>query len=394
MAFGIRRDLTRPADGDGRERVAFVELFFDLIFVFALTQLSGYLAKHQDLLGAIEGVVMVCALWWVWISTTWLTNWLDPKRLPVRGTVIVLALIGLLLSSSIPDAYGDRALTFAVAYVAIQLVRAVVMILATWRHDREDALTFVRVLIWQSAGGALWIGGALLPLESQLPLWATALLLEYVSATVGFGVPGLGRSKPETWDLSGAHLAERSALFVLIALGETFLVTGFAFAGMESSPATIVSLIASFVSTAAMWWIYFDHGERLGSSRIAEAPNPGRLARTAYTYIHLAVIGGLVVTSVGDKELLAHPDEMSLSYALAALGGPALFLVGTTLFRFVVDRRWMPTHMGGIVLLALAGLLAPVVAPVVLGLLATGVLLLVAVAETIVRVRLGEPAGG
>ncbi|WBU36745.1 low temperature requirement protein A [Homoserinibacter sp. YIM 151385] len=394
MAFGFRRDLTRPDDGEGRERVAFVELFFDLIFVFALTQLSAYLSTESTPLGALEGAIMVCALWWVWISTTWLTNWLDPRRLPVRSAVIALALLALVLSVSITQAFGDRAWAFALTYVAMQLLRAVVMILATWRHDREAARTFVRVLVWQSAGGALWIGGALLPLPFQLPMWGAALAVEYVSATVDFRTPGLGRSKPETWDLSGAHLAERAALFVLIALGETFLVTGFAFAGAESTPAAVAGVASAFVAAAAMWWIYFDHGEREGSAAISAADRPGRLARTAYTYVHLAVIGGIVLTSVGDKEVLAHPHELSPSGIVTILGGPALFLIGTLLFRFVVARRWMLPHLAGLVALAAAAVAASALTPLALGLVASGVLVAVAVGETAVRVREGREQGG
>jgi low temperature requirement protein LtrA len=125
MALGLRTDVLRPSDPERAARVTYVELFFDLVFVFGLTQLGAYLYENQTLLGALEGVIMVCALWWAWVSTTWVTNWLDPVRLPVRIAVIVLAFAAFVMSAAIAEAFGDRAWTFALAYIALKLGRAV-----------------------------------------------------------------------------------------------------------------------------------------------------------------------------------------------------------------------------------------------------------------------------
>ncbi|WP_175414096.1 low temperature requirement protein A [Agrococcus sp. SGAir0287] len=392
--FGLRRDVLRhDSDGDA-DRVTFIELFFDLVFVFALTQLSAYLYEHQDLLGALEGVIMVCALWWVWISTTWVTNWLDPEHLPVRSAVVALAFVAFVLSVSIAESFGDRAWAFAIAYVVLQLGRTAFLAWATWRHDRELAELVLRLLFWVGIGAVLWIAGALLPLPAQLPMWCAALVVDYVAASTGYRTPGLGRAPMERWDVTGTHIAERAALFVLIALGESFLVTGFAFVATETTPASVATMVSAFAAAAAMWWIYFDHGERMGSEAIARSKSPGRLARTAYTYVHLAVIAGIVLMSVADKEMLSHPDEPSLAASLAILGGPALFLTGTVLFRSVLERRWMPTQLAGIGALAAAGALAPFVPPVVLGVTATLVLVAVAAAESVVRLREGRRSGG
>src|ERR671913_2203073 len=116
MAYGMRRNVLRPSDSPRADSVTYVELFFDLVFVFALTQLSAYLYENQSGLGALEGLIMVCALWWAWVSTTWVTNWLDPVALPVRGAVIALAFAGLVVSVSIAEAFGERAWAFAIAY--------------------------------------------------------------------------------------------------------------------------------------------------------------------------------------------------------------------------------------------------------------------------------------
>jgi low temperature requirement protein LtrA len=253
------------------------------------------------------------------------------------------------------------------------------------------------VLAWTVAGGALWIVGALLPLAWQLPLWAAALGLELLGTLLGFPVPGRGRVHIGTWDLSGPHIAERTALFVLITLGEGLLVTGFAFVAEESSPESILAMAAAFVAAAATWWIYFDHGERIGSEAIEASDAPGRIARTAYTWIHLAIIAGLVLLSVGDKESLAHPHEHGAAPAVVSLGGPFLFLVGTVLFRRVLEHRWARAQLAGIVVLLAVGAAATTLLPLdslTLSVVSALLLVGVAIGETVGRVRRGRRSGG
>ncbi|WP_137842965.1 low temperature requirement protein A [Microbacterium sp. 2FI] len=397
MAFGMTRDVLRPTDSSRADRVTYVELFFDLVFVFALTQLSAYLYENQTPLGLLEGTIMVCALWWAWVSTTWVTNWLDPVKLPVRGAVVALAFVALLISVSIAEAFGDRAWTFAIAYVVLQVGRTGFIVWATARHAPKVSRDFALVLAWTVAGAALWIVGALLPLPWQLPLWALALGLELVGTLLGYPVPGRGRVLIGSWDLSGPHIAERTSLFVLIALGEGLLVTGFAFVEKESSPETIVAMATAFLAAAAMWWIYFDHGERIGSEAIEASDEPGRLARTAYTWIHLAIIAGVVLLSVGDKEALSHPHEHGFAVTLVVLGGPFLFLVGTVLFRRVLERRWARAQVAGLGALVVLGVIAAgtdALDTLVLSIAAVVILIGVAVGETVGRVRRGRRSGG
>lgn len=394
MAFGMRRNVLRPSDSPRADRVTYIELFFDLVFVFALTQLSAYLYENQTPLGALEGIIMICALWWAWVSTTWVTNWLDPVKLPVRGAVIALGFVSFVMSVSIAEAFGDRAWTFAIAFVVLQVGRTGFIVWATARHDKPVSRDFLCILLWTLAGAALWVTGAVLPLSLQLPLWAAALGLELVGTVLGYPVPGLGRVKIASWDVSGPHIAERTALFVLIALGEGLLVTGFAFVAMESSTEGIIAMVAAFVAAASAWWIYFDHGERIGAEAIEAAAEPGRLVRTAYTWIHLAIIAGIVLLSVGDKEALGHPHAHSLAATIVTLGGPLLFLIGTTLFRRALEHRWAMAHVFGmlgiLVLAALAPLLDALGESVAVALL----LVAVAVGETVTRVRRGRRSGG
>ncbi len=395
--LGLRTNLLRPADAERSDKVTFIELFFDLIFVFALTQLSRFIAENQTLVGALESMVLVLALWWVWIYTTWVTNWLDPVRLPVRGAVIGLALIGLVMSTSIFESFGDRGLVFAIAYVALQLGRTAFMLVAVAHHDHGLRQDFTRILIWLSAAGVLWIVGALVPLEFRLSIWIAAILVEYLSAAVGFRVPGMSSARVGDWEVSGPHIAERSALFVIIAIGESFLVTGFSFVSQDVSLLGVIGVMLAFLSGVAMWWLYFDHGEHAGAEAIKHAKDPGRLARLAYTYVHAIVIGGIVLTSVADEMILGHPDShMEVGTVVAIVGGPVLYLAGLALFRVVVARDLLISHLVGIGALLATLFFAASVTPIVLGSITTAILVATAAWETIVRVRTGtaeESAG-
>lgn len=392
--LGLRRNVLRPDDSDRADRVTCVELFFDLVFVFALTQLSAYLYENPTPLGALEGAIMVCALWWAWVSTTWVTNWLDPVKLPVRGAVVALAFIAFIMSVSIAEAFGDRAYAFAIAYVTLQVGRTAFIVWATVRHDRQVSRDFSCLLVWTTAGGVLWIAGALLPIQWQLPMWLAAIALELVGSSLGYPVPGFHRVKITSWDISGPHIAERTALFVLIALGEGILVTGFAFVAKEATIETIIALASAFVAAAAMWWIYFDHGERIGSEAIDASAEPGRLARTAYTWVHLLIVAGIVVLSVGDKEALAHPHAHGVAAMVVVLGGPTLFLIGTLLFRRALEHRWSLPHAAGIAALIVAAAASAPFDVLTLSSIAAGVLVLVAAGETGDRVRRGRRSGG
>lgn len=394
MTFGLRADVMRPADTERAQQVTYIELFFDLVFVFGLTQLGSYLYENQTPLGALEGVIMLVALWWAWVSTTWVTNWLDPVKLPVRAAVIGLAFVTFVMSAAIAEAFGDRAWTFALAYIVLKLGRAVFMVWSTARHDPQVSHDFGNVLVWALAGSALWIVGALLPLPLQLPLWAAALALELTGSVLGYPVPGRGRMDIGRWDVSGSHIAERTALFVLIALGEGLLVTGFAFVAVEASVEGVIAVATAFVAAAACWWIYFDHGERIGAEALEAAGAPGRTARTAYSWVHLLVVGGIVLLGVGDKEVLAHPHEQSLAAVVTVLGGPMLFLVGTVLFRRVLERRWMRAQLAGIAAVVVVAAITPLLDPLSTGTLAALVLVATAAGETIERMRRNAPEGG
>ncbi|KQQ49602.1 low temperature requirement protein A [Plantibacter sp. Leaf314] len=401
--FGLAADLRRPESGERAERVTFVELFFDLVFVFALTQLSKLIADDQSVTAALESVVLILALWWSWVSTSWVTNWLDPERLAVRLALIGFGLLAFVAAVSVSASFADRALAFAVAYVVLQLIRTLFMVVATWRHDRDVALSFARVLVWAALAGVFWIAGALVPSEWQLPLWVAAVAIEYGGGALGFRLPGMQRSEVESWDLSGAHLSERASLFIIIAIGESLLVTGFAFVELETSPEAVVAMLSAFVSAAALWWLYFHRTEAVGRHAVEAAEEEadrakdhqparrgpgrlGRIARDGYSYAHVVIVAGIVLVSVGDKEILDRPAAaVELAGGVVIVGGPALYLVGLLLFRFVVDRALPVAPLVGLAALAgcaLAALFVPNLGELALGCLCTAALVVAALTDT------------
>lgn len=382
--IGARADLQRARKGHEHNRVTYIELFFDLVFVFAITQLSHSLLEHLTPLGAVQTALLFLAVWWVWIYTCWITNWLEPDRTPVRLMLLVLMLAGLMLSTSLPRAFEDRGLAFAGAYVFMQVGRSLFVMWALRGHNEGNYRNFKRITTWLVGSGVLWIAGGFAEEGARLALWACAMLIDFASPSLGFWTPGLGRSTTADWDVEGAHMAERCALFVIIALGESILVTGATAANLEPSAGVISAFLAAFVGSVAMWWIYFDAAAERASAQFVSSSDPGRVARLAYTYIHLPLIAGVVVTAVGDELTLAHPHgHMHLSTAAVLLVGPGLYLLGDLLFRRTTTGRLPRAHLGGLLALGVLGAIAMTMTPVVLSSLVSAVLVVVAAAETI-----------
>jgi low temperature requirement protein LtrA len=380
------RNLLRQR-GHEEARVGMVELFFDLVFVFAVTQLSHSLLAHLNAAGAVQAGLLLLAVWWVWIYTSWFTNFLDPERIPVRTCLFVMMLAGLLLSSSIPDAFGVRGLVFAVAYASMQVGRTLFYLWAIRGSQVAMVRNFQRILVWLVLSAVFWIGGGIAAPEQRFAWWLAALVVDFISPLVYFWVPGLGRSSIADWTVDGGHLAERCALFVIIALGESLLVTGATFAALAWDRVAIAAFLVALIGSIAMWWVYFDTGAERASRRIRHSTRPGLQARSAYTYLHALIVAGVIVGAVSDELLLSHPDHLSSGSAAAILGGPALYLLGNALFKWVTnDRRSPPlSHMIGLTLLAalVPVAFAHLASALLLGALANGALVVVAAWESI-----------
>ena len=377
------RDAGERAD----HNVSALELFFDLVFVFAVTQLSHYLLAHHTPAGALQALVMFLAVWWAWIYTAWATNWLDPERTPVRLALLIVMLLSMVVSSAIPGAFGAYGIHFALAYVAIQVGRTLYTAWAREGFPGGASTNMARAALYFVASSIFWIAGGLDPDPARRLLWwIGALAIEYAGPFTFFHVPGIGRSTPQEWQISGAHMAERCGLFIIIALGEGIIVTGATFAELQPTGQAILGFLSAFVGSVAMWWIYFDVGARRGSALIEHDERPGLIGRQAYTYGHIPIVAGIIVLAVADEQVLVHPTgHLEPFYIAAVIGGALLFISGTMLFKRMTSGQhfWPLSHCAGLLLFGLLGLWAVVghPEPVALHLGATFCFLIVAVWE-------------
>ncbi|MBR1124447.1 low temperature requirement protein A [Bradyrhizobium lablabi] len=376
--------LFRVIAPDKHSRVTNAELFFDLVFVFAVTQLSHTLLHHFTTHGAVQVTLLFLAVWWVWVYTTWVTNWLDPEQTPVRILLFALMLGGLVLSTSIPSAFEGRGLWFAVAYVVMQVGRTLFWLLVTPPHRTAVRHNATRILIWLCVSGVFWISGGLAEGDKRLYFWIAALAIEYLSAAARFWTPGLGFSSVEAWRVEGGHMAERCSLFVIIALGESIVVTGSTFAELTWSAQNIAAFVSALVGSIAMWWVYFHKGAEAGSEMISKSEQSGRVARLAYTYLHMPIIAGIILAAVSDELVLKHPDgHADIKTVLSTIGGPMVFLVGMILFKHAIRGFLQLSHIAGIVALAILAWFASDLSPLWLSILTTAIMIVVAAWESL-----------
>jgi len=372
---------------DAAARVSNEELFFDLVYVFAVTQLSHYLLEHLTPLGALQTLVMWFAVWLGWQYTAWTTNWFDPGTLPVRGVLFAIMLVALVMASALPEAFGARGLVFAACFASIQVGRTIVMLLAAGPGS-PLAPNFRRILAWSSVAAVFWIAGGLSDGPLRIALWIVAVLCEYVSPMFGLPFPGLGRSSTAEWTIDGGHLAERCQLFVIVALGESILASGVAFGHHHAwHAAEMTAFFVSFVGSLAMWWMYFDTSSKDATHVIEHSDDPGRIGAN-FHYTHVILVAGIIVSAVADELVIsegAHHAEWK--YLGALLGGPAIYLFGNALFKRVVYGFTPQSHVGGLVLLVLLALFASQLTVFAVGALTTLVMVAVASFEAVVRRR-------
>jgi low temperature requirement protein LtrA len=384
MTDTARGGLFRPIVPNQHSRVTYAELFFDLVFVFAVTQISHTLLAHFTPLGVLQVTLLFLAVWWVWVYTSWITNWLNPEKTPVRLLLFGLTLGGLVLSTSIPAAFDGRGLWFAIAYAAMQVGKTVFLWASTLPSQSLARANAIRITSWLAMSAIFWIAGGLAEGPSRLVLWAIALVIEYISPAVRFWIPRYGASSVADWVVEGGHMAERCAGFIIIALGESIVVTGATFAELTWTTENVLAFVSAFVGCLAMWWIYFHKGAEAGSEQISKSSEPGRLARLAYTYLHMPIVAGIIVAAVADELVLKHPGGHSdLKTVISAIGGPLLFLFGTILFKHSFRGFLQLSHGVGIVALCVLAWFASELSPLVLSILTTSIMIVVAVWESI-----------
>jgi low temperature requirement protein LtrA len=379
-----RGALFRAIVPNQHSRVTYAELLFDLVFVFAVTQVSHMLLGRFTPLGAVQTTLLFLSVWWVWVYTTWVTNWLNPELTPVRILLFLLMLAGLVLSTSIPHAFETRGLWFASAYAAMQVGRTLFWLLSTPTARVAVRWSAIRILIWLCTSAVLWIAGGFAEGETRLWLWAVALAIEYISPMARFWIPVYGASAIEDWYVEGGHMAERCAGFIIIALGEAIVVNGATFADLSWTAETVAAFASAFTASIAMWWIYFHKGAEAGSELISKSAESGRLARSAYTYLHMPIVAGIILSAVADELVLKHPTGHSdAKTVLSAIGGPLLFLIGTILFKLDIRGFLQLSHGAGIIALCVLAWFASELTPLMLSLLTSLLLIVVAVWESL-----------
>jgi low temperature requirement protein LtrA len=364
-----------------------VELFFDLVYAFSVTQLSHYLLENPNLEGVVQAAVLYGMVWTLWGATTYLVNWLDPNRLPVRRLLLAIMFIGLLTSAAIPRAFGSAGLAIAAGYSAVQVGRNLFAVYAT-RHEALER-NFQRFLVWSILGASLAVAGGLAQGHLRELLWALAVACDLFSAAVGFYVPGLGRTQTREWNVDGNLAAERIQAFIMIALGESIVIIGASLTGLRVlDPGELLAYFVAFLTTVALWWVYFDRMAGYAARAFASSSDPGRLARSAFYWAQVPIVAGIIAVAAGGRLVMAHPtDQAGLATVSILLGGTALFIAGHAWFKMLVFHHVSRPH-----LLALALLLLAMPIAVFLPGLAVGAIPLVGLSVVVRAMRGAQPA--
>lgn len=310
-------------------RVTPLELFFDLVFVLALTQVTALMSHQPTWAGVAKGLLVMALMWWSWVGYAWLTSVVDPEEGAVRfamlgamGGLIVVALC-------VPESFDDRALLFAVAYLLVRLLQIVLLLLS----DPDDAnlrrATLTGLLPSTLLAGALIIGGTFLSTEGQAALWALAIVIDFGGPFL-FGQDG--------WKIVPGHFAERHGLILIIALGESIVAIGVGAEGLEIGAGEVLAAVGGVAIAGALWWLYFDVVALVAERRLSHAA-PGSeqngIARDSYSYLHLPMVVGIVLAALGLKKTLAHvEDPLKLVPAVALMGGLAMYLLAHVAFRW------------------------------------------------------------
>jgi low temperature requirement protein LtrA len=385
----------RRGDGDEAHAGA-LELFYDLVFVFAVTQVSHLLLDNLTWAGVGQAALVLLVVWWAWNYTTWVTNELDLGSVVVRLMLIGVMLASLVMAVAIPDAFGRDALMFAGAYVAIQVGRHTFLAFAAGDAGSIERERAIQILIWFLGAGVFWIAGGLADGPARTALWLVALAIDYSAPIFVFRVPGRPRLDHSTWTVGTEHFTERFQLFIIIALGESIILTGATTADLERDAATLGAFALAFLGTAALWWLYFNYAAGMAARRLELAENRTRLARDAYTYLHVVMVAGIIVWAVGDELVIAHPsDELPGEQVAAVVAGPALYLLAQALFRLRMAGTVSRKRFGGALACVAVGAVGAFAPAIVVEALVVAVLVGVIASEQVAEARRrarGEPS--
>jgi low temperature requirement protein LtrA len=308
------------------QRVTPLELFFDLVFVYAITQVTLLMSNNTTWAGVGQGLLVLAALWWAWTGYAWLTNTLEPEEGAVRAGVFAAMAAMLVLALAVPEAFDADAVLFAVAYLVVRLLHVLLYAIAG-KRDPDLLEAVVRFTPWATIAPLIILAAGFTDGSAQATLWIAALAVDYLGALVGRG---------QGWRVSPAHFAERHGLIVIIALGESIVAIGVGAAGVSLTAGIVSAAILGIVVISALWWSYFDVYAVLAQRQLSQASGAtrARLARDCYSYLHLPTIAGIVLFALGLKKTIEHVDEpLATIPALALCGGLSLYFISHVALR-------------------------------------------------------------
>ncbi len=319
--------------------MTFVELFFDLVFVFAVTQVTVLTAHHLDVSGVLRSALLFWLIWWAWTQFTWTLNPADTAHRVIRFLTLAATGSAFIMAASVPRAFDDDPMWFAVPYVAIRAIGMAMQVRID--HERTDgaaglAMQWVYISI---AGLVAVLAGGLVDSPGRNWLWLAAIGLDLAAASVG------GSSSVE-WDIQPSHFSERHGLFVIIALGESLIVAGTAVAADERSTDLVLAAGASLVVACLLWWTYFDWLKEALEHGFSAAPAAaiGQIARDAFSFAHFPLICGIIGFAVAVEEILLHPERPAEGPVIASLAAGTALFVGASAFSYwrIVRRVLVP----------------------------------------------------
>jgi low temperature requirement protein LtrA len=324
--------IHEPSGSEEERKTSYLELFFDLVFVFAFTQVTALILEDTSVQGFVRAALVLALVWWAWSAYAWMTNAIDIENTVTRLIIFAAMAAGFFMALAVPDAFQDEAAWFAVAYFVVRVLNSA---LYAWgaRADRGLLLAVARLAPWFLLAAAVALVGGFVDPDYRAWIWLASLVIDVV------GTLTVARAE---WRVSPSHFAERFALIVIIALGESIVAIGIATSELERDATYALSVIVAFAGVAALWWAYFDFtavaAER--SLRRASPAARGPLARDVFTYFHYPVVLGIILYAVAAKKTLEHPLDPLSEAGRWALGlGIAFFLGGFALMRLRVVHR-------------------------------------------------------
>jgi low temperature requirement protein LtrA len=308
------------------QRVTPLELFFDLVFVYAITQVTLLMSDDPTWHGVGRGLLVLAALWWAWTGYAWLTNTLEPEEGVVRAGMFAAMAALLVVALAVPDSFNADAVLFGVAYLIVRLLNLQLYAMAA-KSDPDLLQAVLRMVAPAALAPAIILVAGFFDGRAQVALWVIALAIDYLGVVIGRG---------QGWRVSPAHFAERHGLIVIIALGESIVAIGIGAAGVSLTPSIVAAAVLGIVVVATLWWAYFDVYAVSAQRQLSEASGAARarLARDYYSYLHLPMIAGIVLFALGLKKTIEQVgDPLATVPAVALCGGLSLYFLTHVAFR-------------------------------------------------------------